>query len=284
MASNNDDRTADIIACTTITTVAVLVAVSLRIYVRLAIVRNIGPDDYTIILSTICSLLCFSSESYQASRGLGKHMSALTPSQQLAVTKWSTIDDLPGSIGVSLSKISIALLLQRLLGRAATPLERRGLQGINVFVCVYTLVWLINHVTFCIPIQKHFDPTLTGTCRSRGTNLAFTYFQTDNVVPFTIWATLELNFAIIGACIPTLRPLVRYFDGNNNKPAIPESVYIRQSDTTHGLRTCTIRPSEGRKGYMLADTERESQGISGYHQGDGAGIRKTTDIRIEGHV
>lgn len=200
MASQSDNRTPSVIACITVTTTAVVILVSLRVYVRLAIVRKFGSDDYAIVLATvvpldslsnsvfciptdcvainqICSLLTLGFNAAMVAQGLGKHVSALTAQQQLGVTTWARLTELPTIIGTGLSKISIALLLLRLLGRAATSWQRYGLHAINVFVCLYTLIWIINNVTTCNPIKKHWRPDIPGTCRSRESIFMFAYMQ-----------------------------------------------------------------------------------------------------------
>lgn len=200
MASQSDNRTPSVIACITVTTTAMVILVSLRVYVLLAIVRKFGSDDYAIVLATvvplvflsssvfclptdcvaikqICGLLTLSFDAMMVTQGLGKHVSALNAQQQLGVTTWGRLTELPTIIGTGLSKISIALLLLRLLDRAAASWQRYVLHAINVFVCLYTLIWIINNVTSCTPIKTQWRPDVPGTCRSRESIFMFAYMQ-----------------------------------------------------------------------------------------------------------
>lgn len=67
LPTDYNTRAPGFIACVTIITAAALALVSLRTYVRVAIVRNFGSDDLTAVLalvfriSSLCAqrLICF---------------------------------------------------------------------------------------------------------------------------------------------------------------------------------------------------------------------------------
>ena len=50
---NDDDRAPLFVACVTVTSAVAVVLASLRSYVRLRIVRNFGPDDWTSLLAAV---------------------------------------------------------------------------------------------------------------------------------------------------------------------------------------------------------------------------------------
>lgn len=52
----NDDsnRAPGFITCMAVTSAAALILVSLRVYVRLGVVHNVGIDDGTIVLAMVC--------------------------------------------------------------------------------------------------------------------------------------------------------------------------------------------------------------------------------------
>ena len=51
--TDRSNRAPDFIACMVTTTIMALILVSLRLYVRLAIVRKLGADDCTIVLAMV---------------------------------------------------------------------------------------------------------------------------------------------------------------------------------------------------------------------------------------
>jgi len=65
----DEDRGPKFIAAAAVTTVAALIAVCLRMYVRIRIVRAVGIDDYMIIVSMVMpqpSTSCYGSSSNDA--------------------------------------------------------------------------------------------------------------------------------------------------------------------------------------------------------------------------
>ncbi|KAL8920048.1 MAG: hypothetical protein Q9172_004678 [Xanthocarpia lactea] len=84
---------------------------------------------------------------------------------------------MPILVGSGLSKISISLLLLRLLGDAAGRMRKYFLHGINIFVIMYTLIDIISDVAACKPLAKVWDLELPGKCRSPHSVVSVVYFQ-----------------------------------------------------------------------------------------------------------
>lgn len=278
----------------TITVAIALILVALRVYVRLKIVRKFGVEDSVILLAMVCAVIALLLNGLLVSEGFGKHVVYVTSDQQTMLRKWNFALQIPIPVGTALSKISISLLLLRLLGMAVTPIQKFILHGINVFVCIYTIMYFLQALSGCTPVAKHWDQNLPGKCVREDIGdgfrsiqgacsaaVAFTLsclpvlffgnlkldFRTRVVVcllmslgifdgvcaivrlkllkgylesldypytavPVIIWANLELTFAIMAACIPTLRPLFRSFDdGKAGDYQSSRRSYLRQSDT-----------------------------------------------------
>lgn len=177
LPTEHNTRAPGFIACVTIITVAALALVSLRTYVRLAIVRKFGSDDLTALLALICAIVAVVFNGVQVHYGFGQHASHLSAQQQIEVRKWNFALRFPILIGSGLSKISVSLLLLRLLGNAAGRIRKLLLRGINVFICIYTLIDIINDVVSCNPTAKAWNLELPGTCRSPDSIVALVYFQ-----------------------------------------------------------------------------------------------------------
>ena len=80
-------------------------------------------------------------------------------------------------LGTALSKISISLLLLRLLGKAVIPTQKYILHGINLFVCTYTIMLFLELVSSCTPIARHWNPNLPGKCVREDIDYGFSYMQ-----------------------------------------------------------------------------------------------------------
>ena len=85
--------------------------------------------------------------------------------------------EIPISVSTALSKISISLLLLRLLGKAASLTQKYLLHGINVFVCTFTIVFLVQVLFRCRPVSKRWDLNIRGKCFSQDIGYGFLYMQ-----------------------------------------------------------------------------------------------------------
>ena len=200
LPNNDSNRAPGFIACMTVTSTIALFLVFLRVYVRLRIVRRFGTDDCTIVLAMvrimalkcyflfpgplmqemldqICCILALCLDGLQVSQGFGKHVVHLTQQQQIEVRKWNFALEMPIVVGTALSKISVSLLLLRLLGNSTRPMQKYLLHGINYFVAAYSFIDIVNNVVACHPTAKLWDLERPGTCRSLSSIIAVTYFQ-----------------------------------------------------------------------------------------------------------
>jgi len=92
-----------------------LIAVCLRLYVRQFMLHFVGPDDIVMafaMLSGIGVYICFIGQS---SCGLGRHLAALSIDEIEVFTHWQFAQYIVSIFGDSLCKISICLLLIRLV-------------------------------------------------------------------------------------------------------------------------------------------------------------------------
>ena len=91
--------------------------------------------------------------------------------------KWNFALEIPIPIGTAASKISISLLLLRLLGKAASLTQKYILHGINVFVCIYTIMFLVQALSSCRPVAMRWDPNIPGKCSRQDVGYGFSYMQ-----------------------------------------------------------------------------------------------------------
>ncbi|KAF2853633.1 hypothetical protein T440DRAFT_312956 [Plenodomus tracheiphilus IPT5] len=135
-----------------------------RLYTKHFILRNVGWDDYTIVMATTLAL-CFSIYvGYQTTNGLGHHIWDVPAADFYRLMK---IGDIAGPIFYNLSttftKVSLGLFYLRL-----SPFET----GFRFTVYVVVFVSLINSTLaafgflwVCQPIAKYWDfSIMTGKC------------------------------------------------------------------------------------------------------------------------
>lgn len=185
--NDDDDRAPLFVACVTTTSAVAVVLASLRTYVRLRIVRSFGADDWTSLLATvypltlkyciwlsvysydkrldqICLIITLCFDGLQISKGFGKHVGDLTLQQQIEIWKWSFAMQYPIVVGSAFSKVSVSLLLLRLLGISASLMQRYILLGINFFVATYTFITIIVEKIACPP-GPDLDYKFSGACQ-----------------------------------------------------------------------------------------------------------------------
>ena len=115
-----------------------LIAVILRTYVRISMLKILGPDDYVMIVAAVMAIgvfVCFVGETHW---GVGRHNVCILPIEMATQGKWEFIHGLLIVTGVVLVKISIALFLLRLASRKSWRTFLWSAIGMNysLTVCV----------------------------------------------------------------------------------------------------------------------------------------------------
>ncbi|TEY13485.1 hypothetical protein BOTCAL_3094g00010 [Botryotinia calthae] len=103
-------------AITSIPLIIGILAVALRCYVRIAISKSFGKDDYVIVF-TLSLLIAGDFCVYNmANNGAGRHLVSLPEPEvsALAILKWNTIYQVINILGAFFTKFSIALFILRL--------------------------------------------------------------------------------------------------------------------------------------------------------------------------
>ncbi|CAJ2500227.1 Uu.00g030800.m01.CDS01 [Anthostomella pinea] len=180
------------------------ILLSMRMYTRAFIVRKIGRDDWTMVLSVILALITNIVVTLMVHYGVGRHTVFLTEEQRVRAVFyiWLSVPFSPGSAAVG--KISIAFLLMRLMNR-----DRRREAFLWTLIALLIIVnMLLIIITFaeCRPVTFLWDRVGTvahGTCWSPTVQQDYGYFQgafsafSDLVLalfPITILWNLQLPF------------------------------------------------------------------------------------------
>ncbi|OJJ08288.1 hypothetical protein ASPVEDRAFT_155969 [Aspergillus versicolor CBS 583.65] len=160
-----------------------IIAMALRLWVRLRILRSWGWDDVFILLAllmaTINTILVVISVAF----GAGRHMVHLTQHQKEAAVKYQVLSQGFHVASTNFGKVSVALFLIRIIG------------GVNNHkALLYTLIGVMSLINLggiisiyaqCTPTRKlwNFD-LVEGHCWPEGSQEKYAFFQ-SSVSAFT---------------------------------------------------------------------------------------------------
>ncbi|KAI4916638.1 uncharacterized protein J4E92_009142 [Alternaria infectoria] len=143
-----EDQGPTILASTlTVTVVAVLTTIA-RFYVRVKMIRNVGWDDYVMLLAMT---LCIAGQCLvipQVHMGAGKHIDYIKKEDFVAALRLNLISQPIFLFAICFVKVSVGFFLLRI---AVGRLYRRLIIGIMV-------------VTQCQPLSLMWDQSAKGTC------------------------------------------------------------------------------------------------------------------------
>jgi len=164
----------------------------LRVYVRAAMLKVMGVDDYLSIGAMACSvgvLICFVGET---KLGVGRRSRDISTQALSKIDHWMFFHSLMVTIGISLVKISIAFFLLRLVQAKA---YKRFLVGMIVFLTLFCLSCAGTLIFACIPVsaQWNFAQKATAKCFSINTFTAIgLYNSTVNIITDVLFAVLPV--------------------------------------------------------------------------------------------
>ncbi|KAL8992892.1 MAG: hypothetical protein Q9169_006757 [Polycauliona sp. 2 TL-2023] len=204
--------------------------VLLRLGTRAWITRNLGWDDATIFLAALTNSVGLAFYVCMVLYGLGRHIYYLSHYDFKMFLKWDYLDWIQAILTLAISKISICLLLLRLSKFSAL---KKSLYWLIVFIATTHLPLLILMVVQCRPVEKAWNTVIDGQCFSKNMNANILVAQGAPQLP----AQLEVNFGIIAACLPIMKPLYAYlhslYTGVPLERPRRTSTQTRSSSRTH---------------------------------------------------
>ncbi|KAL8824741.1 MAG: hypothetical protein Q9191_004849 [Dirinaria sp. TL-2023a] len=163
--NGDENRQGGILATTFIVTVIASIAVALRMWVRLAIVKKVGWDDYTIIAATLGIIIGCGLVVVQVHYGLGRHKFYLTTWQFIEFQKYSYGEWIQTFQTLMFTKVSICFFLLRI------PVDTRLIRPIQWTIValilsnvVLTVIWIVQ----CRPIHAAWNTLIQGQCFTKG--------------------------------------------------------------------------------------------------------------------
>ncbi|KNG83679.1 integral membrane family protein [Aspergillus nomiae NRRL 13137] len=176
-----------ILAATTVTTVFALLTVMARMYVRLFIIRNVGLDDYTMILTMMLSLAGWAIIIPEVIYGAGRHTAYVKDTATTAMhLNFATQGIYMWAIG--LVKISIGLFLLRFAPRKGYKIF---IWVIIVLMLLYTTICFLTLIFQCKDIRSIWDMSVKSKCFTPTQLLELSYTNTAlNILTDLIFAIL----------------------------------------------------------------------------------------------
>ncbi|KAE8372003.1 hypothetical protein BDV26DRAFT_302326 [Aspergillus bertholletiae] len=139
-------------------------ATALRIYTRAFIVKQLGIDDWTIVLSLVCSWAFFGLFVGEVTYLMGEHIENI-PSQILIkqmICFWATVPMYQASL-----ICTKAAILFQYLRVFVTPRMRLACLYLITFLALYGTWTFLTAWLTCVPVRKFWDDSLHGFCFSK---------------------------------------------------------------------------------------------------------------------
>ncbi|KAL1969383.1 hypothetical protein VTN77DRAFT_9576 [Rasamsonia byssochlamydoides] len=142
-------------------TVISFICVTLRLYTRICLVHNTGPDDYAYCLSWILLLLYTIFITIAAVHGFGRHIDELSIDDAVAAVYYEMVSQTFAVIGMAVAKISLGLFLLRIV---VDFWQKVVLWFAIVSIAIISLSTDIIFWLQCIPSAAIYDPRVKGVC------------------------------------------------------------------------------------------------------------------------
>ncbi|PGH33738.1 hypothetical protein GX50_03478 [[Emmonsia] crescens] len=172
LSEESQDRGEGALAISITFTSLAAFSVAARLYTRGALVKKIGPDDWTCLVSLILSLVFMGlfiggkrlTTSIEWKSALGGHRSEITPEafKKQVILLWASIPIYNASLFCT--KASISLQYHRIFPGSRI---RIICYGALVFITLYGLWVVLASFLTCIPVKKFWDDTAEGSCMNR---------------------------------------------------------------------------------------------------------------------
>ncbi|KAL4883800.1 hypothetical protein BJY04DRAFT_216141 [Aspergillus karnatakaensis] len=201
-------------------------AVLLRCFVRLRIVKAFGWDDFIMIVAMLFYAMFCGCMIGGSLWGTGKHLSELTPKQQSVAMEYWFLCDVAYIVSSILAKISICIFLLRIM---VIPCYAAALYTVTGFTLITGIVFFVLLVAQCSPVSFWWTRMVgdtDGECRFLRVIAIFLYIfsaasiifdLTVGLLPIILvtklqmgWRTKAAVASLLGmACIASIAIIIR---------------------------------------------------------------------------
>ncbi|KAK8057264.1 hypothetical protein PG996_011201 [Apiospora saccharicola] len=157
----------------TFTGVAFIFA-SARWYVRGWMQRKLWSDDYLIAVSVATGIIACALTTVSVSKGIGRHVEALSTAQRISATLWVYAAYCPSVLSFGMPKLAVIALLARLLVPSRLHFWVLWTMGALVQLALLGVVGLL--FGRCQPLLSAVDESIAGHCLNTETWVHYCLF------------------------------------------------------------------------------------------------------------
>ncbi|KAK8848708.1 integral membrane protein [Apiospora arundinis] len=169
-----EDRGASELAVIWTFTGIALFFASARWYVRGWMQRRLRSDDYLIAISVSTGIIACALTTVSVSKGIGRHVEALSQEQRITATLWVYAAYCPSVLSFGLPKLAVIALLVRLLVPSRTHFWVLWVMGALVQFALLGVVGLL--FGRCQPLLYAIDQSVEGHCLATSTWVHYCLF------------------------------------------------------------------------------------------------------------
>ncbi|EEA27277.1 conserved hypothetical protein [Talaromyces marneffei ATCC 18224] len=171
-----------------------------RIYIRVKIVKNVGLDDWVIVVGMIFGLAYLGLTTANVMVGYGRHAVTLDlPHLEMAVLL-NTVGFLFGILSFTIPKIAVAIMLIRILN--PSRMHRYFVIGLVSLAPCVAITCIILLFTECDPPASQWDKSIpNATCRDPWILIDFAVFTGADGHMTTLSTFVDLYLSIYPAVV-----------------------------------------------------------------------------------
>ncbi|KAJ5551456.1 hypothetical protein N7535_000594, partial [Penicillium sp. DV-2018c] len=173
----HDDKGPAILAVLWALTGFTTIMVIARVYIRLAVLRNFGVDDYLIVVSTLLGLTYCVITTVGVNAGFGEHAMYLSQDNLEFAIMLNVVSFLFGILSFTIPKLAVTAMLNRILNPSA--LMKTILWMMTGTAAVVSIICILILFTMCDPPEALWHVSLMAkgaTCRSTDILIGYAIF------------------------------------------------------------------------------------------------------------
>ncbi|KAJ5387659.1 hypothetical protein N7509_010200 [Penicillium cosmopolitanum] len=161
MTTLSTSRGRGALAVSTVFTCLATALVLIRIYTRTVMVKQMGADDYAILVALAFSWAFFGLFVGEVYHGMGEHFKLIPADiyKTQMICFWASVPIYQTSLLVT--KMSILFQYRRVF---STPRMRLACNLLIAFLAVYGTWTVLSAWANCVPLAKFWDPSVPGFC------------------------------------------------------------------------------------------------------------------------
>lgn len=161
-----------------------LITLIFRIFGRVSLTRNLGWDDFWIVVATILNVLYAAMIEVAIKAGEGRHAYYLGEQQISNAIHWDLIAFIPGVLSFAVPKISVTILLTRLLNpRKIQVYIMYFLSSLTLLGSIIVAILLWQQ---CQPSEATWNKSIEAKCWPPRVITDFTIAHGGMIDPYTM--------------------------------------------------------------------------------------------------